>query len=77
MSSLSRIEAIATKEFKQLARDRVTIGMIIVIPLMQLLLFGYAINMDVRNLEAAVADMANTAASRQWRCGGLGGGDAC
>lgn len=47
-------------------RDRLTFGMILGIPLMQILLFGYAINTDVRNLTAAVADEAGTHRSRQF-----------
>ncbi|MBN8260786.1 MAG: ABC transporter permease [Xanthomonadales bacterium] len=47
-----------------MARDRMTLAMMIGIPTLQLLLFGYAINPDVRNLPAAVADMADTAGSR-------------
>jgi ABC-2 type transport system permease protein len=58
------IHAIALKEIRQLRRDRLTFGMIIGIPLMQMLLFGYAINFDVRNLRAGVLDEANTTASR-------------
>lgn len=66
MKSLSRIMAIVHKELRQLRRDRLTFGMIIGIPTLQLLLFGYAINMDVRDLNAAVADLAQTSASRQY-----------
>ena len=58
MSSPGRIQAIAGKEIRQLSRDRVTFGMVVMIPLIQLLLFGYAINTDVRYLRAAVADQA-------------------
>jgi ABC-2 type transport system permease protein len=65
MKSLQRIFAIVAKELRQLSRDRLTFGMIVGIPAMQLLLFGYAINMDVRHLSAGVADLSNTAASRQ------------
>lgn len=61
---LSRIVAIATKEIRQLRRDRLTFGMIVGIPLIQMLLFGYAINFDVRGLSAAVVDEAHTAMSR-------------
>jgi ABC-2 type transport system permease protein len=64
MMSLRRVRAIATKEGRQLRRDRLTIGMVVGIPLIQILLFGYAINLDVRGLSAAVADQAGTAASR-------------
>lgn len=65
MRSLVRILAILRKEFLQLSRDRLTFGMIVGIPLIQLLLFGYAINTDVRNLSAAYADEADTHLSRQ------------
>lgn len=66
MNSLRRIWAIVEKELRQLRRDRLTFGMIIGIPTLLLLLFGYAINMDVRNLNAGVADLSLTAASRQF-----------
>jgi len=64
MESLQRIFAIVLKEVRQLRRDRLTFGMIVGIPIMQLLLFGYAINTDVRHLSAGVADLSSTAASR-------------
>ena len=66
MKSLSRLLAITKKEVRQLRRDRLTFGMIVGIPVGQILLFGYAINFDVRNLEAAVANAANTHLSRQF-----------
>ena len=65
MKSIQRILAIVRKEVRQLRRDRLTFGMIVGIPVIQLLMFGYAINMDVRHLDAAVADMSGTSASRQ------------
>lgn len=52
--SLSRIMAVLTKEFTQLVRDRLTYAMIIGIPVVQLLLFGYAINSDPKHLPTAV-----------------------
>lgn len=52
--SLSRIVAVLSKEFTQLVRDRLTYAMIIGIPIIQLLLFGYAINSDPKHLPAAV-----------------------
>jgi len=52
--SLSRILAVLAKEFTQLVRDRLTYAMIIGIPIIQLLLFGYAINSDPKHLPAAV-----------------------
>ena len=59
-----RALAIAFKEIRQLRRDRLTLGMIVGIPLMQMLLFGYAINFDVRGLRAGVLDEAHTSGSR-------------
>ena len=62
---VSRTLAIAAKEVVQLRRDRLTFGMIIGIPALQLLLFGYAINTDVRHLSAGVADQAGTRRARE------------
>ena len=59
-----RILAVMLKELRQLSRDRLTFGMIVGIPLMQMLLFGYAINFDVRGIRAAVVDEADTSHSR-------------
>ena len=64
MTSLRRLFAIVVKELRQLRRDRLTFAMIVGLPTIQLLLFGYAINMDVRNLDAALVDQADTHASR-------------
>ena len=65
MKALQRIRAIVVKEVRQLSRDRLTFGMIVGIPVMQLLLFGYAINTDVRHLSAGLVDLSSTVASRQ------------
>lgn len=65
MPSLRRINAIMFKELRQLARDRITFAMIVMIPLIQLVLFGYAINTDVRQVPSAVVDLAGTSQSRQ------------
>ncbi|MBF9002503.1 MULTISPECIES: ABC transporter permease [Vibrio] len=64
MSALTRMWAIIIKEVRQLYRDRITFAMIVVIPLVQLTLFGYAINMDVRNIPAGLVDMSHTHTSR-------------
>ncbi len=64
MKFLPRVFAIAWKELRQLRRDRLSLGMIVGIPLIQITLFGYAINTDLRHLRAAVADMSGTASSR-------------
>ncbi len=52
--SRQRIGAVLRKEFVQLRRDRLTFAMLIGVPIMQLVLFGYAINADPRNLPTAV-----------------------
>ncbi len=54
MFSISRAWAVMAKEFIQLTRDRLTYAMILVMPIVQLLLFGYAINNDPRSLPTAV-----------------------
>lgn len=53
-SAAARIYAVFVKEFIQLRRDRVTLAMIVGIPLIQLLLFGYAINTDPKHLPTAL-----------------------
>ncbi|MHB8744965.1 MAG: ABC transporter permease, partial [Gammaproteobacteria bacterium] len=65
MNCWTRLFAIIKKEVRQLLRDRLTFGMIVGIPVMQIVLFGYAINSDVRHLRGAVADAAGTQLSRQ------------
>ncbi|HET9023787.1 MAG TPA: ABC transporter permease, partial [Burkholderiaceae bacterium] len=52
--SMARIVAVLRKELVQLRRDRLTFAMLIGVPIMQLILFGYAINSDPKNLPAAV-----------------------
>src|SRR5437588_1308816 len=49
-----RTWAVLVKEFIQLKRDRMSFGMIVMIPLVQLMLFGYAINTNPRHLPTAV-----------------------
>lgn len=66
MKSLSRLNAIIKKEILQLGRDRLTFGMIVGLPIIQILMFGYAINTDVRNLNTAVANQAGTHLSREF-----------
>jgi ABC-2 type transport system permease protein len=64
-ASALRVGAMARKEFRQLARDRLTLGMIVGIPSLQLVLFGYAINLDVRRVPTAVLDRADSSLSRR------------
>lgn len=62
--SLARIRAVAVKEFRHLRRDELSRAMILGIPVVMTLLFGYAINHDVRHLPAGVVDTADTSESR-------------
>jgi len=64
VAALRRVLAMTRKEFRQLARDRPTLGFIVGIPSLQLVLFGYAINLDVRHVPTAVIDRAASAQSR-------------
>ena len=61
---MQRTLTIAKKELIQLRRDRLTFAMMFGIPVMQLLLFGWAINTDVRNIPTAVYDQDHTSQSR-------------
>jgi ABC-2 type transport system permease protein len=62
--SWSRWVGIIVKEFIQLKRDRLTFGMIIGIPVLQLILFGYAINADPKRLPTAVLSADSSQYSR-------------
>jgi len=54
IKKINRIEAILRKEFIQMFRDRMTFAMMFAIPLMQLILFGFAINTDPKHLPTAI-----------------------
>ncbi len=64
MISLTRLLAVFRKEIWQLKRDRMTISMIFGIPIIQILLFGYAINTDIRYIPTVVLDNAHSQLSR-------------
>ncbi|MEO3997233.1 ABC transporter permease [Mesorhizobium sp. CAU 1732] len=56
--SLTRLGALLMKEFIQMRRDRITFAMMLGVPLIQLLLFGYAINSDPKQLPAALVTVS-------------------
>ena len=60
----SRLVSIIRKEFIQLLRDKRMLALIVVIPLMQLFLLGYAATNDIRNVPMAVLDQSHSAESR-------------
>lgn len=64
MNALRRILAIVIKEFYQLKRDKMTLRMVIMIPLIQLMLFGFAINTNVRHIPVALVDHSQNTLSR-------------
>lgn len=61
---MRRIWAVALKELRQAARDPLSLAMLLGVPAMMLLLYGYALNFDVKHIALAVQDEDRTAASR-------------
>ncbi len=64
--SWTRFVAVLAKEFVQMRRDRVTFAMMVGVPIMQLILFGFAINSDPKNLPTAVLDADPSVFSRSF-----------
>ncbi len=62
--SLQRLLAVVRKEFIQMRRDRLTFAMIVFIPLMQLILFGYAINTNPKHLPTAIVSADHSPLTR-------------
>ncbi len=63
---IQRILAIVQKEFIQTWRERSTLVILLTLPLLQLILFGYAINMNVRHIPTVIADQSLEQASRSY-----------
>ncbi|TMQ73312.1 MAG: ABC transporter permease, partial [Candidatus Eisenbacteria bacterium] len=63
--SWERLRSIFWKEFIQMRRDRATLGLMLGVPIMQLMLFGFAIRQEVRDLPTMVFDMSRSQESRQ------------
>ena len=61
-----RLRAIAKKELRQVLRDRRTLAVLLLIPAAWLVLFGYALNFDVKHLSLGVLDRDGTAQSREF-----------
>jgi ABC-2 type transport system permease protein len=62
---IRQVAAVARKEFRQIARDRRTLLILLFVPVFFLLLFGYALNFDVRHIKLAVQDDDRSKVSRQ------------
>lgn len=65
MLNWQRLLAMLKKEFIQMRRDNMTLGMMLVMPVIQLLIFGFAINTDVKHLKTAVFDQSRSLESRE------------
>lgn len=65
-ASLTRIGAVTNKEFKHLLRDVRTLAAVVLLPVIQLLLFAYAISFDVDNVPTMVIDYDKTPASSEY-----------
>jgi len=64
-AAVRRTVSVAHKELRQLMRDQLTLGFVVGVPIVQLLLFGYAINQDIRWVETAVVDQSRSQESRR------------
>lgn len=63
---MNRILAITRKEFIHIIRDKRLLGMILMMPLIQLFLYSYALSFDIKHLPTAVLDFDHTTTSRQY-----------
>ncbi len=63
MTSFTRISALIAKEFTHLGRDRRTLAVVLAMPVLQMLLFAYAISFDVKNVSTVLIDTDRTPAS--------------
>lgn len=61
---MRRFRAIFIKEFRQISRDRLSLGMLILVPALLLTLYGYALSFDVKHIPMAVLDQDRTQESR-------------
>lgn len=62
----ANIKPVVVKEFRQISRDTRTLGVLLFIPAFMLIMFGYALNFDVKNIPLAVYDDDNSAYSREY-----------
>ncbi|MFT3971112.1 MAG: ABC transporter permease [Micropruina sp.] len=62
-ASWNRIGALIAKEFRHLGRDRRTLAVVLALPVLQMILFAYAISFDVKNVSTVVIDQDRTPAS--------------
>lgn len=63
---MRRFRAIFKKEFRQIRRDPLSLGLLIFVPVLLLMLYGYALSFDVKHIRIAVLDHDNTSQSREF-----------
>jgi ABC-2 type transport system permease protein len=74
MDSLARLAAVARKEAREILRDPITLGIAIVLPVLMMFLFTYAITLDVRDIPLGVLDQDGSPESREYVTGFLASG---
>ena len=65
MIKINRIRPIIKKEFRQVMRDRRSLGVLLAVPALQLVMFGYALNYDIKHVPLAILDQDHTSTSRE------------
>ena len=63
--TIKRIRPIIKKEFRQILRDRRSLGVLLAVPALQLIMFGYALNYDIKHVPLAIFDQDRTTTSRE------------
>lgn len=63
--NMKHVRLLIWKEFSQLRRDPLLLRLLLIMPVMQLVMFGYVVGADVRNLKTAVVDLDHTVTSRR------------
>ena len=66
MNGFTRVGAVIVKEFKHLGRDRRMLAVVVLMPIMMLVLFAYALSFDIENVRTIVIDQDHTQTSEQY-----------
>lgn len=66
MATFERIKPVVKKEFRQIFRDKRSLGLLLVLPAFLLIMYGYALNFDVKHLSLAVLDQEKSQRSRDF-----------
>ena len=66
MKGLTRMGAVIVKEFKHLGRDKRMLAAVVLLPIMMLILFSYALSFDIDNVRTIVIDQDRTQTSQQY-----------